>query len=50
MKGFEKDDLESETMSEAEKTVKVKGPKVRTRGKFFDTILAKSKDFFAEEE
>lgn len=51
MKGFEKEQLENGTMQSVQATsTKVKGPKVRTRGSFFDTIMAKSKDFFAEEE
>jgi cell division protein FtsA len=54
LKGFEKEDEQIEDV--AVKTErKTKAPKVanhesKTRGKFFDTLLEKSKSFFAEEE
>jgi cell division protein FtsA len=55
LKGFEalekNEKPELETKSQEETTVeKVKGHSEKTKGRFFESILAKSKNWFAEEE
>jgi cell division protein FtsA len=47
MKGFEKDTVHKVVESAAGQ---VKGHSTKSRGSFFDTLLTKSKNFFAEEE
>ena len=47
MKGFENDSPEKVIESV---TGQVKGHSSKARGSFFDTLLTKSKNFFAEEE
>ena len=47
MKGFENDTPQKQVESV---TGQVKTHSTKTRGSFFDTLLTKSKNFFAEEE
>lgn len=48
LKGFEK--TEKNSVSEPKEETKVKDHSTRTKGSFFETILNKSKTFFAEED
>jgi cell division protein FtsA len=48
MKGFENETPQKQVESPV--TGQVKTHSTKTRGSFFDTLLTKSKNFFAEEE